>query len=71
MLETLVALAIIGIAMAAAMRSTHFSIEVVSELKKRTAASWVAALGVLSRRKVPFIGTIRSPRACGFIANKT
>ena len=42
LLETLVALAIIGIAMAAAMRSTHFSIEIVSELKKRTAASWVA-----------------------------
>ena len=42
LLETLVALAIIGISMAAAMRSTHFSIDVVSDLKKRTAASWVA-----------------------------
>lgn len=42
LLETLVALAIIGVSMAAAMRSTHFSIDVVSDLKKRTAASWVA-----------------------------
>lgn len=42
LLETLVALAIIGIAMAAAMRSTRFAIVTVDELKTRTAAAWVA-----------------------------
>lgn len=42
LLETLVALAIIGIAMAAAMRSTHFAIDSVGDLKTRTAAAWVA-----------------------------
>lgn len=42
LLETLVALAIIGIAMAAAMRSTHFAIDTVGDLKTRTAAAWVA-----------------------------
>jgi general secretion pathway protein I len=42
LLETLVALAIIGIAMAAAMRSTRFAVDTVSELKTRTAAAWVA-----------------------------
>ncbi|MDR2111667.1 MAG: type II secretion system minor pseudopilin GspI [Candidatus Accumulibacter sp.] len=42
LLETLVALAIIGIAMAAAMRSTRFAIDTVSDLKARTAAGWVA-----------------------------
>jgi general secretion pathway protein I len=42
LLETLVALAIVGIAMAAAMRSTHFAIDTVNELKTRTAAAWVA-----------------------------
>ena len=42
LLETLVALAIIGIAMAAAMRSTRFAIDTVDDLKTRTAAAWVA-----------------------------
>ena len=42
LLETLVALAIVGIAMAAAMRSTHFAVDTVVELKARTAAGWVA-----------------------------
>ncbi len=42
LLETLVALAIIGIAMAAAMRSTHFAVDTVADLKTRTAAAWVA-----------------------------
>jgi general secretion pathway protein I len=42
LLETLVALAVIGIAMAAAMRSTRFAIDTVSDLKARTAAGWVA-----------------------------
>ncbi|MFZ4539629.1 type II secretion system minor pseudopilin GspI [Propionivibrio sp.] len=42
LLETLVALAIIGISMAAAMRSTRFAIDTVSDLKNRTAAAWVA-----------------------------
>ena len=42
LIETLVALAIIGIAMAAAMRSTRFAIDTVFDLKTRTAAAWVA-----------------------------
>ena len=42
LLETLVALAIVGIAMAAAMRSTHFAVDTVADLKARTAAGWVA-----------------------------
>ena len=42
LLETLVALAIVGIAMAAAMRSTRFAIDTVTDLKTRTAAGWVA-----------------------------
>jgi general secretion pathway protein I len=42
LLETLVALAVIGIAMAAAMRSTRFAIDTVADLKARTAAGWVA-----------------------------
>ncbi|MDR2787424.1 MAG: type II secretion system minor pseudopilin GspI [Candidatus Accumulibacter sp.] len=42
LLETLVALAVIGIAMAAAMRSTRFAIDTVSDLKTRAAAGWVA-----------------------------
>ena len=42
LLETLVALAIIGIAMAAAMRSTHFAVDTVADLRARTAAAWVA-----------------------------
>jgi general secretion pathway protein I len=42
LLETLVALAVIGIALAAAMRSTRFAIDTVTELKVRTAAGWVA-----------------------------
>ncbi|MDR1708307.1 MAG: type II secretion system minor pseudopilin GspI [Candidatus Accumulibacter sp.] len=42
LLETLVALAIVGIAMAAALRSTRFAVDTVTELKARTAAGWVA-----------------------------
>jgi general secretion pathway protein I len=42
LLETLVALAIVGIAMAAAMRSIQFSVDAVTDLKARTAAGWVA-----------------------------
>jgi general secretion pathway protein I len=42
LLETLVALAIVGIAMAAAMRSTYFAIDTVADLKTRTMATWVA-----------------------------
>jgi len=42
LLETLVALAIVGIAMAAAIRSTHFAVDTVADLKARTAAGWVA-----------------------------
>ena len=42
LIETLVALAIIGIAMAAAMRSTSFAVDTVFDLKTRTAAAWVA-----------------------------
>ncbi|MDR1936298.1 MAG: type II secretion system minor pseudopilin GspI [Candidatus Accumulibacter sp.] len=42
LLETLVALVIIGIAMAAAMRSTRFAIDTVADLKARTGAGWVA-----------------------------
>lgn len=42
LLETLVALAILGIAMAAALRSTHFAVDSVSDLRTRTVAGWVA-----------------------------
>ncbi|GHU33492.1 hypothetical protein AGMMS50256_25510 [Betaproteobacteria bacterium] len=41
LLETLVALAVIGIAMAAAMRSTRFAVDTVADLRVRTAAGWV------------------------------
>ena len=42
LLETLVALAIVGIAMAAAMRSTRFAVDTVADLRTRTTAGWVA-----------------------------
>ena len=42
LIETLVALAIIGIAMAAALRSTRFAVDTVGDLRTRTAAAWVA-----------------------------
>ena len=42
LLEVLVALAVIGIAMAAAMRSTRFAVDTVADLRVRTAAGWVA-----------------------------
>lgn len=42
LLETLVALAVIGVAMAAAMRSTHFAVDTVGDLRAHTAAAWVA-----------------------------
>jgi general secretion pathway protein I len=42
LLETLVALAVIGIAMAAAMHSTRFAVDTVAELRVRMAAGWVA-----------------------------
>ena len=42
LLETLVALAVVGIAMAAAMRSTRFAVDTVADLRTRTAAAWVA-----------------------------
>ena len=42
LLETLVALAVVGIAMAAAMRSTRFAVDTVADLRTRTAAGWVA-----------------------------
>ena len=42
LIETLVALAIVGISMAAAMRSTRFAIDTVGDLEARTAAAWVA-----------------------------
>lgn len=43
LLETLVALAIIGIAMAAAaMRSTYFAVDTADDLRIRSAATWVA-----------------------------
>lgn len=42
LIETLVALAVIGIAMAAAMRSSRFAVDTVDDLKTRTAAAWVA-----------------------------
>lgn len=42
LLETLVALAIVAIAMGAALRSTYMAIDTVSDLKARSAAAWVA-----------------------------
>jgi len=42
LLETMVALAVVGIAMAAAMRSTRFAVDAVTDLRARTAAAWVA-----------------------------
>ena len=42
LLETMVALAVVGIAMAAAMRSTRFAVDAVTDLRTRTAAAWVA-----------------------------
>ena len=42
LLQTLVALAVVGIAMAAAMRSTRFAVDTVADLRTRTAAAWVA-----------------------------
>jgi general secretion pathway protein I len=42
LLETLVALAVVGIAMAAAIRSTRFAVDTVADLEARTAAGWVA-----------------------------
>ncbi len=42
LIETLVALAIVGISVAAAMRSTRFAIDTVGDLEARTAAAWVA-----------------------------
>lgn len=60
LLETLVALAIIGIAMAAAMRSTRFAIDTVAELRARTVAAWVAqnvSSELLAARVFPEVGT--------------
>lgn len=59
LLETLVALAIVGIAMAAAMRSTQFAVDTVAELRTRTAAAWVAQNVVnesLAARHFPEVG---------------
>ena len=61
LLETLVALAIIGIAMAAAMRSNRFAIDTVGDLRTRTAASWVAqnvSNQLLASRLFPELGTV-------------
>lgn len=43
LIETLVALAVVGIALAAAVKATNGSIDVVSRLKYRTAGVWVAS----------------------------
>ncbi len=43
LIETLVALAVVGIALAAAIKATNSSIDVASRLKYRTAAVWVAS----------------------------
>lgn len=43
LIETLVALAVIGIALAAALKATHSSIDMAGEMKTRTAAAWVAS----------------------------
>ncbi|WP_176785790.1 type II secretion system minor pseudopilin GspI [Propionivibrio dicarboxylicus] len=42
LLETLVALAVIAIAMGAALRSTYLAIDTIGDLKARSAAAWVA-----------------------------
>lgn len=68
LLETLVALAIIGIAMAAAMRSTRFAIDTVGELKTRTAAAWVAqnvSNQLLAARLFPEPGALDGTAAQG------
>ena len=43
LIETLVALAVIGIALAAAVRASHGGIEMAAEMKQRTCAQWVAS----------------------------
>lgn len=43
LIEVLVALAVVGVALAAAVKSTNASIDVASRLKYRTAAIWVAS----------------------------
>lgn len=61
LLETLVALAIIGIAMAAAMRSTRLAIDTVRDLGVRTAATWVAqnvSNELLASRQFPEPGAL-------------
>ena len=61
LLESLVALAIIGIAMAAIMRSTHFTVDTVAELKARTGGGWVAqnlANELRATRLFPEMGAI-------------
>ena len=61
LLETLVALAIIGIAMAAAMRSTRWAIDTVGDLEVRTAATWVAqnvSNELLATRQFPEPGAL-------------
>jgi general secretion pathway protein I len=68
LLETLVALAVIGIALAAAMRSTRFAIDTVNELKTRTAAGWVAqnlAGGLRAARAFPEMGAASGRAAQG------
>jgi len=61
LLEMLVALAVIGIAMAAAMRSTRFAVDTVAELRERTAAAWVAenlANELRATRAFPEMGAV-------------
>lgn len=60
LLETVVALAIIAIALAAAVRSLHYATETVGDLATRTAAAWVAQNAVnevLASRSFPPLGT--------------
>ena len=68
LLETLVALAIIGIAMAAAMRSTRMAIDTVGDLEVRTAATWVAqnvSNELLASRQFPEPGARRGKATQG------
>lgn len=59
LIETLVALAVVGIALAAGIKATTSSIEIVTQMKSRTAAVWVASNvinGMLAAREFPDLG---------------
>ena len=61
LIETLVALAIVAIALAAAIRSSIISTDAVITMKTRTAASWVASNvinQILAQQVFPDLGAL-------------